>query len=198
MWGFLYGSMTGAGSDTVFIATEEPSEYMMPIFFSGLIPAILILISSTMLITSSNAVRTGRREIKNTENGWVGMGIMMIIASIIYIIATDITWMNFIEYVYLEAYGYVPPLRNFWSAFDPGFAVIAPFIGGFLAILGSIASKYIKPREAPIFVGERKGPITKTPIGETPRRIKFCSECGHQLLYEGGQFCSHCGKLIKY
>jgi hypothetical protein len=151
-----------------------------------------------MLISSSNAVRTGRRDIKNAENGWIGMGLMMIVASIIYIIGTDITWMNFVEYVYEQALGYVPPLRNFWDVFDPGFAVIAPFIGAGLSLAGSIASKTIKPRREPIFVGEKKGMITKKPIGEISHQINFCSECGHQLLYKGTKFCSNCGNEIKY
>ncbi len=199
MWGIYHLSIPGYESETVFMLNEDPSQYTIPIFFSGLIPALMILIVSIMLIASSNTVRTGRTDIKNIENGWIGMGIMMIVASIIYIIAIDITWMNMVKYIYEQEFGPYPSGGpGFWDTFNPGFAVIAPFIGGGLAIVGSIASKYIKPREIPIFVGERKGPITKTPIGEISRRIKFCSECGNQLLYEGGQFCSHCGKKIKY
>lgn len=199
MWGLFYISITGYGSDTLFIATEEPSQYMMPIFFSGLIPAVIILIGSIMLIASSNAVRTGRRDIKNVENGWIGMGFMMIVASIIYIIAIDITMMNFVEYQFEQAYGYVPAgMPDLWDVYDPGFAVIAPFIGAGLSIAGSIASKTIKPRKEPIFIGEKKGLTTKKPIGEIFHQINFCSECGHQLLYGGSKFCSHCGNELKY
>jgi len=199
MWGLYYVSSVGYGSDTLFIATEEPSRYTMPIFFSGLIPAVMILICSIMLIASSNAVRTGRRDIKNVENGWIGMGFMMIVASIIYIIAIDITMMNFVEYQFEQAYGYVPTgMPDLWDVYDPGFAIIAPFIGAGLSIDGSIASKTIKPRELPIFVGEKKGIITKKPIGEISHQINFCSECGHQLLYSGTKFCSHCGNELKY
>lgn len=72
MWGLYHLSVTGYGSETIFMFTEKfgPSRYTMPIFFSGLIPAVLILICSIALIASSNAVRTGRRDIKNVENGW--------------------------------------------------------------------------------------------------------------------------------
>ena len=199
MWGLFHVSITGYGSETLFIATEEPSQYMMPIFFSGLIPAVLILICSIALIASSNAVRTGRRDIKNVENGWIGMGVMMIVASIIYIIWIDITMMNYVEYIIEQEYGYVPPgMPDLWDVYDPGFAIIAPFIGAVFAIAGSIASKSIKPREEPIFIREQKGPITKKPIGEISNQIKFCSECGHQLLHEGHRFCSHCGNEIKF
>jgi len=201
MWGLYHLSAPGYGSETIFMFTEEfgPSQYTMPIFLSGIIPAVIILISSIMLIASSNAVRTGRRDIKNVENGWIGMGFMMIVASIIYIIAIDITWMNLTEYVYEQEYGPMPPgSPGFWDIFNPGFAVIAPFIGAGLSIAGSIASKTIKPREVSIFVGEKKGIITKKPIGEISHQINFCSECGHQLLYSGTKFCSHCGNELKY
>ncbi len=201
MWGLYHLSAPGYGSETIFMFTEEfgPSQYTMSIFFSGLIPAVLILIGSIILIASSNAVRTGGRDIKNVENGWIGIGVVMIIASIIYIIGIDITWMNLTEYVYEQEYGPMPPgSPGFWDIFDPGFAVIAPFIGAGLSIAGSIASKTIKPREEPIFVGEKKGIITKKPIGEKSHQINFRSECGHQLLYSGTKFCSHCGNELKY
>lgn len=199
MWGLFYVSITGYDSKTDFIATQEPSQYTMPIFFSGLIPAVLILIGSIMLIASSNAVRTGRRDIKNVENGWIGMGFMMIVASIIYIIAIDITMINYVEYQFEQEFGYVPlDIPDLWDVYDPGFAIIAPFIGAVLSIAGSIVSKTIKPREGPIFVGEKKGIITKKPIGEISHQINFCSECGHQLLYSGTKFCSHCGNELKY
>jgi hypothetical protein len=200
LWGLFHVSITGYDSRTAFIATEDPSRYTMPIFLSGLIPAIMIFISSIMLIVSSNSVRKGRTELKNHENGWIAMGLLMIVASIIYIIAIDITMINYAKYQFEEIYGYPPPsLPDLWDVYDPSFAIIAPFIGAGLSMIGSIASKAIQRREVDIYVPEKKiGPITKTPIGETSRRIKFCSECGHQLLYEGGQFCSHCGKAIKY
>jgi hypothetical protein len=127
------------------------------------------------------------------------MGLLLIMASIIYIIAIDITMMNYAKYQIEEIYGYVPPgMPDFWDVYEPSFAIIGPFIGAGLSIIGSIASKSIQRREVDILVRESKEPIIKTPIGEISRRIKFCSECGNQLLYEGGQFCSHCGKEIKY
>ena len=198
MWG-LYNISAGDYSETGFIFAEEigPLQYTLPIFLSGLIPAILILISSIMLTASSNAVRTGKRDIKNVENGWIGMGIMMIVASIIYIIAIDITWMNLMEYVYGEPYP--PGVPGFWDSFDPGFAVIAPFLGASFSIVGSFASKKIKSREIPISgIQKQSGVITKTPIGEISHKIKFCFECGHQLLYDGAKFCSSCGEAIKF
>lgn len=202
MWGLYHLSVPGYGSESIFMFTDKfgPLQYTIPIFFSGFIPAILILISSIMLIASSNAVRTGRRDIKNVENGWIGMGIMMIVASIIYLIGIAITWMNLTKYVYEQEYGPYPSWApGFWDTFSPGFAIIAPFIGAALAIFGSIASKKIKTRDVPIFTRQKQGGIiTKTPIGQISRKIKFCSECGNQLLYDGARFCPHCGETIKF
>ena len=193
MWG-LYNISAGDYSETGFIFAEEigPLQYTLPIFLSGLIPAILILISSIMLTASSNAVRTGKRDIKKVVNVWIGMGIMMIIASTIYIIAIDIAWMNLWEHVYGPSY---PTYPTFWDTFDPGFAVIAPFLGASFSIVGSIASKTMKPRELPIFSIQKQGNIiTKIPKGEISRKIKFCFGCGHQLLYDEARFCQNCGK----
>ncbi|MFX0030167.1 MAG: zinc-ribbon domain-containing protein [Candidatus Hermodarchaeota archaeon] len=200
MWGIYHLSFSGYGSETIFMVSEDPSQYTIPIFFSGLVPAILIFISSLMLIISANSVRTGKRDIKNVENGWIGMGFMLILASIIYIISIDITWMNLAKYTYEQEVGPIPPnFPEFWDNFDPGFAIIAPFIGAGLSILGSIASKTIKPREVPFYTRPKQGGIiTKTPIGQISHKINFCPECGHQLLYDGSRFCSYCGNELKF
>lgn len=202
MWGIYHLSIPGYPSETIFMATDTfgPTRYTIPIFFSGFIPALLILISSIMLIVSANAVRTGKRDMRNAENGWIGMGLMLIISSIIYIIGIDITWTNLSKYVYELQYGPVPPgYPGLWDIFDPGFAIIAPFIGAGLAIIGSIASKKIKPRDVSMYPKPKLGGIiTKTPIGQISRKIKFCSECGHQLLYDGARFCPNCGEAIKF
>jgi hypothetical protein len=200
MWGLLYTSVPGYGSRTVFIANEQPRNFTMPIFLTGIIPFLIILVGSIALLISANAVRTGRSEIKHRENLWIIMGITMIITTIIYIIGIDITVTNFVEYQLEELYGYVPEgLADFWDSYDAGFATIAPFLGAALSIGGSIASKKIQPREIPIYIREKPGGmITKTPIGQTSRKINFCPECGHQILYDGSRFCSFCGKELKF
>lgn len=195
MWGLAYTSVTGYGSRTIFLATEEPAQYLMPVFLSGFIPFLIITIGSLTLVISSNAVRIGRCDIKQRENLWVIMGITMIIAPIVFIIGIDITTLNYVE----SQLGPLPPGLNFWDIYDPGFAVIAPFIGAVLSIAGSITSKKMQPREVPIYATQRQGGmITKTPIGQISHKIKFCSECGHQLLYSGAKFCSSCGEAIKF
>ncbi|MFX1278808.1 MAG: zinc ribbon domain-containing protein [Promethearchaeota archaeon] len=194
MWGLDYYSVSGYGSQTTFIPFEEPYLYTIPMFLAGLIPLLLILAGSLALIISANAVRTSRADIKHRENLWIAMGIILIVAPIIFIVGIDITTINYLEYLM----GPAPSGYNLWDVYDPGFAVIAPFIGAALSIAGSIASKVIKQREAPIFKKQIEGGvITKTPIGQTSKKINFCSECGHQLLYDGSRFCTNCGKELK-
>jgi len=193
MWGLYYQSISGYGSRLTFIPTQEPSQFMLPLFLIGIFPAILILSGSIKLITSGNAIRTGRKSIKNLKNLWIGLGIMLIIAPIIYIIGIDIIVTNYLKYILEEIYGFIPPIPNFWNVYNPGFALIASFIGAIFSIVGGIASKTIKTKEEPIFIGEKKEVISKRPIGENSTRFNFCPECGHQLLYIGNKFCTECG-----
>ena len=199
MWGLSYVSVAGYGSETMFLPAEQPRQYLMPVFLSGLIPFILILFSSIALSISANAVRTGKTDLKQRENLWMAMGITLFVAPIIFAIGIDITTRNYIEFMI----GSLPPGYNFWDVYNPGFAVIAPIIGAILSIVGSIASKKMRTRELydskPNYITQKQGGmITKTPIGQVSRNIKFCSECGHQLLYDGARFCPNCGEAIKY
>jgi hypothetical protein len=202
MWGLYTLSIPGYNTETIFMFTDKfgPLRYTIPIFLAGILPAILILISSLMIGTSANAVRRGKRDLINAENGWIGMGFMLIVASIIYIIGIDITWTNLSKYVYELQYGPLPPdYPGLWDIFDPGFGIIAPFIGAGLTIIGSIASKRIKPRDMTMYTRPKQGGfITKIPMGQVSRKINFCSECGHQLLYDGARFCPNCGETIKF
>ena len=68
MWGLSYTSIPGYASRTVFIPNEEPTNFTIPIFLTGIIPFLIILVGSIALLISANAVRTGRSEIKHREN----------------------------------------------------------------------------------------------------------------------------------
>ncbi|MFX1377025.1 MAG: zinc ribbon domain-containing protein [Promethearchaeota archaeon] len=202
MWGLSYTSITGYGSRTVFLPAEEPLEYLMPIFLIGFIPFVLFLLCTVALIISANTVRTGRTDAKNRENLWITISIPLFIASIVYIIGIARTTKDYIIYMYEEIYGYPPyGLADFWDVYNPGFAIIAPFIVALLSLAGGILSKTIKPRQEPLFIRQKPGMITKKPfgqLGQVTHEIKFCSSCGYQLLFDGAKFCSNCGNELIY
>jgi predicted RNA-binding Zn-ribbon protein involved in translation (DUF1610 family) len=200
MWGLSYVSITGYGSRTFFIPLEQPTNYTLPIFLSGIFPAIIILFGAIIFIFTANKVRIGRKTAKDCANTWIGMGIMMIIGTIIYIIGIDITMMNLAEYQYLQIFPPPALLPNFWSVYSPGFATIAPFIGAALSIIGGIASKTIKPREV-ILPMKKELMAPKREIGVTGDEIskstltsfKFCPNCGHKIISQEHRFCTNCG-----
>jgi len=147
MWGLSHVSISGYGSRTFFIPLEEPMQYTLPIFLTGIFTAIFILIGSIGFIAMANSIRKGIKKAKDSANAWIGMGILMIVGAIIYIIGIDITMMNYAEYQYLLLYPPPAILPPFWSVYNPGFAIIAPFLGAGISIVAGIASKIMKPRE---------------------------------------------------
>ena len=200
MWGLHYGSIPGYGSDTSLIPLEEPSKYMVPIFLSGIIPAILIFFSSIVLIAMANSIRTGRKDLKIAENKLIGWGFTLIVASVIYIIGIDITMKDLFEYILYDPWDPYYAIPDVWDIYEPGFAIIGPFIGAALAIIAGVASKTIKPREEPIRIAEIKDFITKTAPAPAPTigQINFCPECGQKLIQKGSKFCVNCGFELKF
>ncbi|KKK89262.1 hypothetical protein LCGC14_2734860, partial [marine sediment metagenome] len=167
MWGLHYGSIPGYGSEISFIPTIEPVEYMLPIFIAGIIPAIIILACSIKLIAISSSIRSGRKDIKTSGNTLIGLGITLIIGSIIFIIGIDITMNNFIDYLFYDPYDLYFYIPDFWTIYSPGFAIIGPFLGAVLAIISGVASKTIKLDVGPTWTPEVKSFISKTT--QTPR-----------------------------
>ncbi len=209
MWGLHYGSIPGYGSEISFIPTIEPVEYMLPIFIAGIIPAIIILACSIKLIAISSSIRSGRKDIKTSGNTLIGLGITLIIGSIIFIIGIDITMNNFIDYLFYDPYDLYFYIPDFWTIYSPGFAIIGPFLGAVLAIISGVASKTIKLDVGPTWTPEVKSFISKTtqtprpmPMSTstsapTPNQIKFCPECGQKIIQKGSKFCMNCGFELK-
>lgn len=193
MWGLHYGSISGYGSDIAFLPTQQPSSYLLPIFFSGLIPAILILISSVMLSTTANKIRTDRFDLKSAGNRLIGWGIALILASIIFLVGIGITMNAFFEYLLSDPWDPYITIPGIWDVYEPGFAVIGPFIGAILAIISGAASKTIKPREEAFITEDFKKAITKIPTEGNVAQIKYCPECGQKILFEARKFCTYCG-----
>ena len=199
IWGLYHTEIYGYSPKTGLWVTEEPAEYMIPIFLSCIFSALMILIASIMLITSANSIRIGRKSAKDFESMWIGLGIMIFIAAIIHIIGIDITTTNYIEKWMIPKMideGIIPPgdydVPAYWDTYDPGFGIIAPFITGVLAIAGAVVSKYLSKREV-IQIKEKVMPITKPSISKEARVYNYCPECGQKVTYERSNYCSSCG-----
>ncbi len=199
MWGLFHVEICGFSPETGITITEEPAKYMIPILLSGIFSAIIILIASIMLITSANSIRIGRRNSKDFESMWLGMGIMIFIAAIIYMIGIDITTTNYLEWVVSQ----LPPdsytIPDFWDVYDPGFGIIAPFLSGVLAIVGGIISKYVSKRkiipikEKVIPIKEKAIPTVEPSITKKLQVFNYCPECGQRITYKQSKYCSSCG-----
>ena len=192
MWGLFHVDIYGYRTETGLTLTEEPAEYMIPIFLSGIFSAIIILIASIMLITSANSIRKGRKNSKEFENMWLGMGILIFIAAIIYMIGIHVTMRNYLKWVIsqLPPDGYV--ISDYWDVYKPGFGIIAPFLTGVLAIVGAGTSKYVSKRE--IFpIKEKVIPRVETLITKESKGFNYCPECGQQITYKQSKYCSSCG-----
>ncbi len=215
MWGLYYGRISGYGSNLAFIPTQEPAFLMLPIFLAGIIPAIIIFIGSVKLIAITNSIRSGRKDIKTSGNTLIGLGITLITGSIIFIIAIDITMNNLIEYLLYDPYDPYFYIPDFWDIYEPGFAIIGPFLGAVLAIISGVASKTIKTDVGPTKIPEVREFITKTtqtPLqtsipmstptstptsAPTISHINFCPECGQNIIPKGSKFCMNCGFELK-
>lgn len=189
----------GADSPKTGVFAELFSGEVIPGYvIPGTIATVLITIFTIILFVSA---LTHRR--KETPGSWIALGILLIIAVIIYIAGVEI---GVGTYWYNEGYPYYTTHVSFWNDYNynPGFAVIAPFIGGGLALLGGIIGKAIgtqevieRPKvipqvERPAPVAEAPAP-TPTPATEEPRVMRFCPECGTKIDQPDATFCAVCG-----
>ncbi len=199
MWGLFHVDIYGYSPETDFFFNEEPIKYMIPIFLSGIFSAIIILITSIMLITSANSIRKGRKNSKEFENMWLGMGILIFIAAIIYMIGIHITTRNYLKWVIsqLPSDGYI--ISDYWDVYEPGFGIIAPFLTGVLAIVGGIISKYVSKRkiipikEKVIPIKEKAIPTVEPSITKKLQVFNYCPECGQRITYKQSKYCPSCG-----
>ncbi len=192
MWGLFHTEIYGYSPETDFFFNEKPAEYMIPIFLSGIFSAIIILIASIMLIISANSIRIGRRNSKEFENMWLGMGILIFIAAIIYMIGIHVTTRNYLKWVIsqLPPDGYV--ISDYWDVYEPGFGIIAPFLTGVLAIVGAGISKYVSKREV-YPIKEKAIPTFEHSMTKKPKVFNYCPECGQKITYSESKYCSSCG-----
>jgi len=172
------------------------------------IPSLMIVgISCTILITVCTIILfisplTHRG--KETPGSWIALGILLIGGTIFYIAGSELGY-----FIYsIINLGF--PI-SFWQGAIPSFAVIAPFIGGGLSILGFIIGKStskekveitpISKDETPIVkeepsVSEEIAPPVSVPI-EEPHGVNFCPACGEKIPNADAKFCPGCGYDLK-
>ncbi len=196
MWGLYHVDISGYGTETLLMPLESPGRYMIPIFLSGIFSAFIIFLCSIISIISANKVRLNRKDPKVASSTWIGIGLLLIVSSIVYIIAINITMGDYIEYVLSQLpNGYIAP--DFWDVYNPGFGIIGPFLGAAFSIIGAIAIKVAKPKEEISFPAEKKELVKEAPTDESITQYKYCPECGQKLLYSESKFCSYCGFELK-
>jgi hypothetical protein len=160
----------------------------------GIISLMLLTIFTIIMFVSALTHRG-----KETPGSWIALGILLIGAAIYFIAGTAVGFaIN--RMIELDITDWV----RFWENRAPGFAVIAPFIGGGLAILGAILGKTIgkqksiaKPKvvpqvEEPIPITEK--PVSSpTPVPEESMVVRYCPECGTKIEQLGTAYCAVCG-----
>lgn len=163
-----------------------------------LVPGIIsltLLIICTIIMFVSALTHKG----KETPGSWIALGILLIGVAIYFIAGTALGF-AISKMIELDIKEWV----RFWENRTPGFAVIAPFIGGGLAILGAILGKTIGRQE--VIIKSKAIPQVKKPIPiaetlpsipnpalEDIKVVRFCSECGTKIEQIGSAYCSVCG-----
>ncbi|WP_371806099.1 hypothetical protein [Candidatus Lokiarchaeum ossiferum] len=124
MWGMIHHI---TGGDVFEIL---PSELFIP----GLIAAILILLSSIVVIIFALLVATGKAIQGKAEKIWKIVGLFEIGIAAFYVIAMLIGWNLFalrINYA----------VHNFWRIYNVHIGMFTPFIGAALSISGGVVGK---------------------------------------------------------
>jgi len=165
------------------------------------ISCTILLIICTIILFISSLTHRG----KTTPGSWIALGILFIGGTIFYIAGTELGY-----FIYSMMHYMVPD--SFWRGGIPSFAVIAPFIGGGLSILGFIIGKSagkveeveIKPiskEEFPVTKEEPKVSEVITPQVSQPTQepydVNFCPVCGEKIPDAEAKFCPGCGYNLK-
>ena len=189
----------GAEPETGFFAEPFTGEVIPGFIIPGIIAIVIITVSTIILFVSALTHRG-----KETPGSWIVFGIALIVGAIIFIAGVEIGvatyWSNQEPPIYEVSFWGGPPGYEY----NPGFAVIAPFIGGGLAILGFIIGRALgreevigKPKavpqvEKPVPVAETPPP-TPAPATEEAKVVRFCPECGTKIEQADATFCTVCG-----
>ncbi len=186
IWCFVSVSLSVYGysaSENRFISD---SAFVIP----SIITTVIIILVAINLFVLTKSTKTKKLDTKHFNSSIIS-GITLIFTMIIYMIVIDAVVYSGID---LFGTGTTTAGGRIWSEFDIGFGIIAPFISGFLAIIGAGIFKYYSKKEVEIV------PIkTKIVEGEVVQvkpaidnDLKFCHSCGAKIK-KMSAYCEFCG-----
>jgi len=145
LWGGNYFEL---GGDSYFYWTLEIYQDVPLIFISNITLFIILLITAIGSIIYSLMVwKTG--DFKRYERKWLYLGILFIIATIVYLIEFEIL----MRYYYKE---YFDLDASYWEFFNPGFGLIAPILSGGIILAGFGINKYFLPKKRDRYIKTKK------------------------------------------
>ena len=138
LWMYGFALLTGGeGPEPDYVFTHTTPGYYIP----GIVATVFLTICVIILFVSSLTHRK-----KETPGSWIALGILLILGVIYFIVGVEIGVAT-----YWHNQDPPAPYRiSFWGEgynYNPGFAVIAPFIGGGITLLGAVLGKTIGRQE---------------------------------------------------
>jgi len=147
MWGLVFFDTGPYGYSTYWFFEISPTQTSILIFLQKYIHFIVLFIfASWLCILAYKAAKEGNPN--KYELFWIILGISLILTTISYIVQMEIM-MNH----YFDEFGGLD--LSYWEIFNPGFAIIAPFLSGGLSIIGAILSKYLRKRGFEVIIEKK-------------------------------------------
>ena len=150
---------------------------------------VIIILVTINLFILAKSTKTKKLDTKHFNSSIIS-GITLIFTMIIYMIVIDAIVYNGVN---MFGYGTTEGI-HFWNQFDIGFGVIAPFLSGFLAIIGAGIFKYYLKQEVDIIPIKTKA-VEEKVIQVKPaidKDLKFCHSCGAKIK-KSSAYCEFCG-----
>ncbi len=110
--------------------------------------------------------------------------ILLFIGPIVFLVGAD--WPT------TRSTGSFPPGYDVWDAFDEGFGIISPFIGGVISILGIPAHYYFFKYRIETLTERKQVFKDKVTAIKKPISINFCPKCGQKMEFKDSKFCPNC------
>ena len=186
IWCLVSMSLSGYGysdSETKFVSD---SAFLIP----SIITTVIIILVAINLFILAKSTKTKKLDTRHFNSSIIS-GITLIFTMIIYMIVIDAVVYNGVD---IFGLGVSSAGVHFWSEFDIGFGVIAPFISGIIAIIGAGIFKYYSKQEVEVIpiktkVVEEKIVQVKPTIEDG---LKFCHSCGAKIK-KSSAYCEFCG-----